>query len=699
MEELMTMGHEDIKELFHLCDANNSGFIERSELKSIVPGADSATLENLLTELDCDGDGKISFQELADGLHKLTGESLGPSIDSYNNGEELDKDEDRAMDNRLSWSCGNLAHGRPRLENTYSLSAEDESYDAYRKNSTLDLFGTLNSHSEAYMVYQHLAQQDAEMLSKFETFLREAVQQIKDHSTAKEELEQALTQEQRKQQERLDALEEEAEFMNRKIELKTTQQLESKHEEDKLRYQEEISILQENLEQMRQLQHDTSEQARLKHSSTKARLLQMEQELQRLTNEKREAETNALMATSQLATFKQAVKQQSFDHKEEWMLEYINEQENLVKQIEHLHGSTRKEVAALFKPSSYDEDRDYDFFIERLQEVVLVKESTATAPRMHFMEALRRKIGKFRREMNKRLHDANQDLNGELLTMRTKEHMMEPKRSKFVVQQAQGQTTPDQMILEHESPKAAHKISAETTEESKTTTKTSRQSSFKSRKPLLDQFSFVEVTPERIFKVIFAGDSGVGKTSVILHLCRGIFQSTVSSTLGIDFYTKNVQIDETNISLQLWDTAGQERFRCISTSYFRKTDGVILLYDCCSERSFINVRDWVATIRQASDYEDLPIMICANKVDLRREKVEAGCKIITTEMGQELANQCKTMFLELSAKTGEKLNFCLEKLARTMREREDMDIERYDTALHVDTFSSNKESASDKCCT
>ena len=81
------MSHSDIKELFHLCDVNNSGFIEKPELKTVIPNADCATLERLLTELDCDGDGRISLKELENGLHKLTGtfplaSSVGSSGDS-----------------------------------------------------------------------------------------------------------------------------------------------------------------------------------------------------------------------------------------------------------------------------------------------------------------------------------------------------------------------------------------------------------------------------------------------------------------------------------------------------------------------------------------------------------------------------------------------------------------------------------------
>ncbi|KAF6022102.1 tag-312 [Bugula neritina] len=206
--------------------------------------------------------------------------------------------------------------------------------------------------------------------------------------------------------------------------------------------------------------------------------------------------------------------------------------------------------------------------------------------------------------------------------------------------------------------------------------------------------TFTDYAPQRLYKVIFVGDAGVGKTSFVTHFCKGYFQLNTAATLGIDFYTKNIEVDRIKITLQLWDTAGQERFRCISTPYFRKVDGVVLMYDCCTESSFLSVREWIEIIRSNSDMDDLPIMICANKIDLRGEKEELGFKVISSEMGEQLANECKTMFSELSAKTGEQLNSCIHRLGRIMKEREDEGIKRYEHGLQIGSFKEGKK----KCC-
>lgn len=102
--------------------------------------------------------------------------------------------------------------------------------------------------------------------------------------------------------------------------------------------------------------------------------------------------------------------------------------------------------------------------------------------------------------------------------------------------------------------------------------------------------------PDRTYKVVFAGDAAVGKTSFINRITKGVFMSNLSSTLGVDFQVKTIRVDDRNIAIQLWDTAGQERFRSVTKTYFRRADGVMLLYDVTSERSFTSVRHWVQCI-------------------------------------------------------------------------------------------------------
>ncbi|XP_076588579.1 ras-related protein Rab-43-like [Chaetodon auriga] len=105
------------------------------------------------------------------------------------------------------------------------------------------------------------------------------------------------------------------------------------------------------------------------------------------------------------------------------------------------------------------------------------------------------------------------------------------------------------------------------------------------------------VSPQRVFKVVFLGNSGVGKTCFIQHYCTGRFHSDMSTTVGIDFQMKTLTLGSTTITLQLWDTAGQERFRSITEQYYRKADGILAMYDLTHSASFTAVRGWMDSVR------------------------------------------------------------------------------------------------------
>ncbi|XP_008284522.1 ras and EF-hand domain-containing protein [Stegastes partitus] len=168
------------------------------------------------------------------------------------------------------------------------------------------------------------------------------------------------------------------------------------------------------------------------------------------------------------------------------------------------------------------------------------------------------------------------------------------------------------------------------------------------------------MTSEKAYRIVLAGDAAVGKSSFLLRLCKNEFKLNSSATLGVDFQMKTLIVDGEPVLLQLWDTAGQERFRSIAKSYFRRADGVLLLYDVTCEKSFLNVRDWVDMIEQDVSREDIPIMLVGNKCDLRPE---AG-NCVPTSYGEKLAMTYNTLFCETSAKDGSNILEAVLHLAR-----------------------------------
>ncbi|KAM8893141.1 EF-hand calcium-binding domain-containing protein 4A isoform 2-T2 [Spinachia spinachia] len=155
------------------------------------------------------------------------------------------------------------------------------------------------------------------------------------------------------------------------------------------------------------------------------------------------------------------------------------------------------------------------------------------------------------------------------------------------------------------------------------------------------------VSPQRVFKVVFLGTSGVGKSSFIQQYCSGHFSSKMSATVGIDFQMKTLTLGSTIITLQLWDPAGQERFRSITEQYYRKADAILAMYDVAQTSSFTAVRAWMDSVKEKM-CDGAVLMLLANKLDL----ADAHSREVNTAEGQRLAEKHQALFYECSAKTG-----------------------------------------------
>jgi len=196
--------------------------------------------------------------------------------------------------------------------------------------------------------------------------------------------------------------------------------------------------------------------------------------------------------------------------------------------------------------------------------------------------------------------------------------------------------------------------------------------------------------PDRTYKVVFAGDAAVGKTSFINRITKGVFMSNLSSTLGVDFQVKTIRVDDRNIAIQLWDTAGQERFRSVTKTYFRRADGVMLLYDVTSDRSFCSVRHWVQCIDDVSE-KRIPIILCGNKVDQRAVSQADGRRCVGAEEGEKMARENSAIFMETSSKDGSNILDSLVLLAREMCSSEDVEVQ-------TSTLMIREEKNKNNCC-
>ncbi|XP_067563094.1 ras-related protein Rab-26 isoform X7 [Pseudorca crassidens] len=174
------------------------------------------------------------------------------------------------------------------------------------------------------------------------------------------------------------------------------------------------------------------------------------------------------------------------------------------------------------------------------------------------------------------------------------------------------------------------------------------------------------------FKVMLVGDSGVGKTCLLVRFKDGAFLAgTFISTVGIDFRNKVLDVDGMKVKLQIWDTAGQERFRSVTHAYYRDAHGVLtgplppallLLYDVTNKASFNSIQAWLTEIQEYAQH-DVVLMLLGNKVDSAQERV------VKREDGEKLAKEYGLPFMETSAKMGLNVDLAFMAIAKELKQR------------------------------
>merc|ERR1712118_440126 len=147
-----------------------------------------------------------------------------------------------------------------------------------------------------------------------------------------------------------------------------------------------------------------------------------------------------------------------------------------------------------------------------------------------------------------------------------------------------------------------------------------------------------------LFKYIIIGDTGVGKSCLLLQFTDKRFRADHDLTIGVEFGARLVTIDSKQIKLQIWDTAGQESFRSITRSYYRGAAGALLVYDITRRETFNHLANWLEDARQHAN-PNMTIMLIGNKSDLTHRRA------VTTEEGQQFAQEHGLVFMETSAKT------------------------------------------------
>ncbi|XP_063601691.1 ras-related protein Rab-13-like [Penaeus indicus] len=188
-------------------------------------------------------------------------------------------------------------------------------------------------------------------------------------------------------------------------------------------------------------------------------------------------------------------------------------------------------------------------------------------------------------------------------------------------------------------------------------------------------------SPPRMFKVVLIGDSGVGKTSYIHRACTGEFRGDFGCTVGVDYRVLEVLVGGVRAVLQLWDTAGQERFRSITRQYYRKADGVVVMYDVTNEQSFLSVNDWLTSVKETAG-ADVSVAVLGNKCDL------AGARRVPKDIAYKMIKSHNCLMYEVSAASGNGVQESIKHLAALLATQQEHDLV---TSTALDLHSEEKK--------
>ncbi|XP_072109983.1 ras-related protein Rab-18a [Mobula birostris] len=156
-------------------------------------------------------------------------------------------------------------------------------------------------------------------------------------------------------------------------------------------------------------------------------------------------------------------------------------------------------------------------------------------------------------------------------------------------------------------------------------------------------------------KILIIGESGVGKSSLLLRFTDDTFDPELAATIGVDFKVKTIAVDGNKAKLAIWDTAGQERFRTLTPSYYRGAQGVILVYDVTRRETFIRLENWLNELETYCTRNDIVKMLVGNKIDKDNREVDRN-------EGLKFARKHSMLFIESSAKTRDGVQCAFEEL-------------------------------------
>ena len=196
-------------------------------------------------------------------------------------------------------------------------------------------------------------------------------------------------------------------------------------------------------------------------------------------------------------------------------------------------------------------------------------------------------------------------------------------------------------------------------------------------------------------QLLIIGNSAVGKSSILRRFAQDKFNANYFATIGIDFFTKDVILDNERIHIKMWDTAGQERYKALTQGFFRNAQGLMIVYDVKNKESFDDLKYWIQSIENNINIQNknIPAIIIGNKIDLNEREVDKN-------EAEQFAKSKDYKYFEVSAKSGQGIDESIKYLIKKVIEVVDKNEEQKKKSIVINNEDENNTDKSKKinCC-
>ncbi|XP_063004674.1 EF-hand calcium-binding domain-containing protein 4B isoform X1 [Melospiza melodia melodia] len=693
--ELTVLGKA--QEFFQICDLEGKGFVTRQDMQRLHPELPLSLeeLEKVFVTLDADGNGSLTPKEFVTGFSQFLLEQI-------------------ALKNDMVQPSEGETACPVRYEET-TTGDEDEEFQFSNLMDRLGAAKVLDDEADVKQLWLQLKKEEPHLLSNFEEFLVRIFSQLQEADNEKNELECALKK-------KIAAYDEEIQHLYEEMEQQIKKEKELFLLKDTERFQSQSQELERKLlSKEQELEQLVQKQKRLEHQCTQ--LLSGKEET-KVENTKLKLTNQELLRELERTSHELNLAQQQLQVLQEEASRLHEEKEMEVYRVTE---TLQREKSGLLKQLDFLRERNKHLKDER---DIFLQKCKTTVPKASWKQRSGSIIGKYiEGKMQPNSHSFEEDdifsnsrrrnsagLNGvpseELdagvtggmpktshlqRIISIEEDHLPQLLDRLVDKQLSRWTGEDEDTFETEMNNKSREQSMEYSSSSSREQPVGKETL---SNPLTGEATgFIEQleanfcsylkeerinsVPERLFKIVFVGNSSVGKTSFLRRFCEDRFFPGTAATVGVDYNVRTVTVDHSQVALQLWDTAGQERYRSITKQFFRKADGVIVMYDITAKDTFTAVKQWLLSIEEATG-ENVPVLLLGNKTDNEKERE------VPMAMGDHLAKDYNLIFYECSAYSGYNVEKSVLHLARILKEHEDK-VKEKTIELQSDT---NKKS----CC-